>query len=98
MTFKPGDLVYFLDDSVHRLEANPDPISSTKFPLAANGYTFTPDGRHVPHGKVELTLLDSPNVTHYPLGQVQTLKDGTQIYHPTNGQPFQLIPTHKGSL
>jgi hypothetical protein len=79
---------------------------ATDYPLRIDGYTFTLDGRHIPEGAVQLTLVFTPpaaapqptSVTHYPLGQVQTLKDGTQIYHPINGQPFQLIPTYKGSL
>ena len=102
MTFKPGDVVKF-KDSIHTLEFNPE---STTYPLKTDGYsyTFTPDGRHIQHGDVQLTLIGSApppqptSVTNYPLGQVQTLEDGTQIYHPINGQPFQLIPTHKGSL
>ena len=98
MTFKPGDVVKF-KNSIHTLEFN----SSTAYPLKAGGYSFTIDGRYNQHGDVQLTLVDPAppqptSVISYPLGQVQTLEDGTQIYHPTNGQPFQLTPTHKGSL
>jgi acyl-homoserine lactone acylase PvdQ len=103
MQFKPGDVVTF-QGGTHVLKVNPN---STRYPLRANGYSFTVDGRHTPDGDVWLTLVNShrppaaskpTSITHYPLGQVQTLEDGTQIYHPNDGQPFQLIPTHKGLL
>ncbi len=110
MQFKPGDIVDF-DGKTFTLSANPD---STRYPLSAGNYSFTTDGRHLEGCDVRLSMLTPapsptsppaspaptkhPSVTNYPLGQVQTLEDGTQIYHPTNGQPFQLIPTHKGLL
>lgn len=107
MQFKPGDIVDF-DGQTVKLKAN---LESARYPIQANGYSFTLYGRHVEGGPIRLRMItpapvftpppmspapvNHPSVTNYPLGQVQTLEDGTQIYHPTNGQPFQLIPIHK---
>ena len=93
--FKPGDRVMCEDKGPYILERN----NSSDYPLVINGIdSFTLDGRQTMTGPVKLTLIENENVKTYRLGQVQTLDDGTQIYHPTNGQPFQLIPNTKALL
>lgn len=96
MTFKPGDIVS-IDGSgsyvVHDHSRN-----SSNYPLFVNNDSYTLDGRQTKAGDVRLALILPPSVSVYPLGKVQTLDNGIQIYHPNDGQPFQLIPTTTKAL
>ena len=65
--------------------------------------TYTKDGRMSADGKPSLRIFNlSITTDQYSiisikhLAQLVTLPDGTRIYHPTSGQPFQL--TTKESL
>lgn len=97
MTFKPGDKVMCDGKGPYTLQAN----KSSSYPLKIKSDTFTFDGRRITNGPIRLELYKEEkedNVKIYPLGQVQTLDNGIQIYHPNEGQPFQLIPTTKALL
>lgn len=95
MIFKPGDVVMCEGSGPYTLQAN----SSSNYPLKIKNDSFTLDGRRTINGPVRLELYSTDSkVQIYSLGQVQTLDNGIQIYHPTNGQPFQLIPTTKALL
>ena len=95
MIFKPGDRVLIDGKGPYDVYRS----SSDKYPLKVNGTTFTLEGRSLTTGPVELTPYYPESVITYPLGQVQTLDNGIQIYHPNQGQPFQLIiPTTKALL
>lgn len=96
MTFKPGDPVSINGSGSYVVQDNP--IKSSSFPLIVNGESYTLDGRPTKTGPVRLALIFPPSVSVYPLGKVQTLDNGTQIYHPNDGQPFQLIPTTTKAL
>ncbi len=96
MTFKPGDMVSIDGRGSYTLQDNSR--NSSNYPLVANGASYTLDGRLTKAGDVRLALTSPASVSLYPLGKVQTLDDGTQIYHPNDGQPFQLIPTTTKAL
>lgn len=96
MTFKPGDQVLLDGKGPYTIEDNPN---SRNYPLYVNDLSFTTDGRFSVKDSIpRLTLYEEvidTSITKYPLGKVQTLDNGIQIYHPNEGQPFQLTPTHK---
>lgn len=96
MTFKPDDQVLVDGKGPFTVIYNP---SSENYPLIADDRTFTTDGRFsIESSIIRLTLYEEAidaSITKYPLGKVQTLDNGIQIYHPNEGQPFQLTPTHK---
>lgn len=96
MTFKPGDIVSIDGSGSYIVQDNSR--NSSNYPLAVNGDSHTLDGRLTKAGDVRLALILPPSVSVYHLGKVQTLDDGTQIYHPNDGQPFQLIPTTTKAL
>lgn len=97
MIFKPGDQV--LVDGNGPFTVQQSASSDGSYPISVNGDTFTPEGRLIAKtGRIRLQHYSPDSVTTYPLGKVQTLNDGIQIYHPTEGQPFQLTPTHKELL
>lgn len=91
MTFKPGDQVLVDGKGPYTVYRS----NSDSYPLEVGGRTYTTDGRITQSSSPSLTLYLPPSVTSYPLGKVQTLNNGIQIYHPNEGQPFQLTPTHK---
>lgn len=93
MTFKPGDRVLLDGKGPYTVKA----AEGSTYPLLVENDTFTYDGRLLTTSKVRLTLYEliDASTTKYPLGKVQTLDNGIQIYHPNEGQPFQLTPTHK---
>lgn len=91
MTFKPGDQVLVHGEGPYTVRRS----DSTTYPLEVGGKTYTTDGRVTQSSLSSLTIYYPPSVTTYPLGKVQTLDNGIQIYHPNEGQPFQLTPTHK---
>ena len=91
MTFKPGDQVLIDGKGPYTVY----PSNSGSYPLKVDNDTYTIYGSLTTGGKPRLTPYDPPSVTTYPLGKVQTLDNGIQIYHPNEGQPFQLTPTHK---
>lgn len=91
MTFKPGDQVLIRGKGPYTVYSS----TSSSYPLEVNGDTYTTYGRITREGPVVLTLYLPSSVAIYPLGKVQTLDNGIQIYHPNTGQPFQLTPTHK---
>ena len=92
MTFKPGDQVLVHGRGPYTVYQS----DSSIYPLEVNNCTYTPEG-YIDNvsTKPSLTHYDPPSVTTYPLGKVQTLDNGIQIYHPNEGQPFQLTPTYK---
>lgn len=93
MTFKPGDQVLVRGEGPYTVCRS----NSSSYPLEVLGRTYTTDGRVTKDSSPSLTLhqvIDN-SITIYPLGKVQTLDNGIQIYHPNEGQPFQLTPTHK---
>lgn len=96
MTFKPGDQVLVDGKGPLTVIYNP---SSENYPLIADDRTFTTTGRFSIEDSIpRLTLYEEvidTSTTKYPLGKVQTLANGIQIYHPNEGQPFQLTPTYK---
>lgn len=96
MTFKPGDIVSIDGSGSYVLYDNSK--NSSNYPLFVNGESYTFDGRLTTAGAVKLALILPPSVSAYPLGKVQTLDNGIQIYHPNDGQPFQLIPTTTKAL
>lgn len=91
MTFKPGDQVLVHGEGPYTVYRS----NSTSYPLEVGDRTYTTDGRVTQSSPPSLTPCNPPSVTTYPLGKVQTLDNGIQIYHPNEGQPFQLTPTHK---
>lgn len=91
MTFKPGDQVLVRGEGPYTVHRS----SSSSYPLEVKDTTYTIDGRVTRSSPPSLTPYDQPSITSYPLGKVQTLDNGIQIYHPNEGQPFQLTPTHK---
>lgn len=93
MTFKPGDQVLVNGKGPYTVCRS----NSSSYPLEVGDRTYTTDGRVTQGSPPSLTLhqvIDN-SITTYPLGKVQTLDNGIQIYHPNEGQPFQLTPTHK---
>lgn len=96
MTFKPEDIVSIDGSGSYVLSDNSR--NSSNYPLAVNGDSYTLDGRQTKAGAVRLALILPPSVSVYHLGKVQTLDDGIQIYHPNDGQPFQLIQTTTKAL
>lgn len=98
MTFKPGDKVLIDGKGPFTLEYN---ANSRNYPLIADGQTFTINGRfNTADSFTRLTPYQptDTSVITYSLGKVQTLDNGIQIYHPNEGQPFQLIPTTKALI
>ena len=91
MTFKPGDQVLVNREGPYTVCSS----DSSRYPLKVNNDTYTIYGSLTTGGKPKLTVYYPPSVTTYPLGKVQTLDNGIQVYHPNEGQPFQLTPTHK---
>ena len=91
MTFKPGDQVLVNGKGPYTVYQN----NSSTFPIAVDNATYTSYGSFTVGGKVYLTHYLPHSITTYPLGKVQTLDNGIQIYHPNEGQPFQLTPIHK---
>lgn len=96
MTFEPGDMVSIDGSGSYIVHDNSR--NSSNYPLVVNGGSYTLDGRLTKAGDVRLALSLPPSVSTYPLGKVQTLDNGIQIYHPNDGQPFQLIPTTTKAL
>lgn len=96
MIFKPGDIVSIDGSGSYVVQDNSR--NSNSFSLVVEGNSYTLDGRRTIDGSVRLALILPPSVSVYHLGKVQTLDDGTQIYHPNDGQPFQLIPTTTKAL
>ena len=95
MIFKPGDKVLVNGTGPYEVYRS----TSSTYPLKVNERTYTLDGRSLTSGPFELEPFYPESVTNYSLGKVQTLDNGIQIYHPDNGQPFQLIiPTTKALL
>ena len=92
MTFKPGDQVLVNGKGPYTVFSS---NSTTSYPLEVENNTYTIDGRVTQSSLPSLTPYLPSSVTAYPLGKVQTLDNGIQIYHPNEGQPFQLTPTHK---
>lgn len=91
MTFKPDDQVLVDGKGPYTVYSS----NSNSYPLKVNNDTYTIYGSLTIGGKPHLTIYYPPSVTIYPLGKVQTLDNGIQIYHPNESQPFQLTPTHK---
>lgn len=91
MTFKLGDQVLVDGQGPYTVYKS----NSSYYPLKVNNDTYTIYGSLPAEEKSCLTPYDPPSVTTYTLGKVQTLDNGIQIYHPNEGQPFQLTPTHK---
>ena len=98
MIFKPGDQVLVDGNGPFLVTAN---LGSKSYPLMVGSSTFTLEGKYnATDSQPRLTLytITDPSITTYHLGKVQTLDNGIQIYHPNEGQPFQLTPTHKELL
>ena len=94
MTFKPGDQVIVEGKGPYIVQSGP----SLTYPLVVNENSYTAEGRYRENGPVRLVPFYPDSITSYPLGKVQTLDNGIQIYHPNEGQPFQLTSSTKALL